>query len=33
VDDVNATPGDLDALAAPDEKSWSNERSALLVYA
>ena len=30
VDDSAAMPGDLDALAIPDEQSWLNEREALL---
>jgi uncharacterized protein YbbC (DUF1343 family) len=32
VDDPTATPGDLDALAVPDEKSWLDERRASLIY-
>lgn len=32
VDDANATPGDLDALAAPDERAWSAERKRHLLY-
>jgi len=32
VDDDNATPADLEALAAADEQSWKEERSALLAY-
>jgi uncharacterized protein YbbC (DUF1343 family) len=32
VDDPVATPADLDALAAPEEKSWRAEREALLLY-
>jgi len=32
VDDPVATPGDLDALAAPDEQAWMRERSAFLLY-
>jgi uncharacterized protein YbbC (DUF1343 family) len=30
VDDSQATPGDLDRLAAPDEASWSEERAAVI---
>ena len=32
VDDPAATPGDLDALAAPDEATWAAERAAALLY-
>jgi uncharacterized protein YbbC (DUF1343 family) len=32
VDDSAATPLDLDALARPDEKSWDDERTSLLIY-
>ena len=32
VDDAAATPGDLDALAAPDETAWEAERRDLLLY-
>jgi uncharacterized protein YbbC (DUF1343 family) len=32
VDDLIATPNDLDALALPDEKSWAEEREAVLIY-
>ncbi len=32
VDDSNATPADLDALAIPDETSWIEEREAFLLY-
>jgi uncharacterized protein YbbC (DUF1343 family) len=32
VDDVNATPGDLDALSKPDEQAWEAERRAHLLY-
>ena len=32
VDDDAATPADLDALAAPDEKAWLAERKAHLLY-
>jgi len=32
VDDPAATPGDLDALATPDEESWRLERESLLLY-
>jgi uncharacterized protein YbbC (DUF1343 family) len=32
VDDPAATPQDLDALAAPDEASWRDERDAVLLY-
>jgi len=33
VDDASATPGDLDALAAPDEQAWLEERREVLLYA
>lgn len=32
VDDTEATPGDLDAITAPDEASWREEREAVLMY-
>ena len=32
VDDVAATPGDLDALALSDEEAWREEREAMLLY-
>lgn len=32
VDDADALPQDLDALAAPDEESWLQERAAYLIY-
>jgi uncharacterized protein YbbC (DUF1343 family) len=32
VDDPAAQPGDLDALALPDEAAWRQERSAFLLY-
>jgi len=32
VDDPAATPADLDALAAPDERAWREERADLLLY-
>jgi uncharacterized protein YbbC (DUF1343 family) len=32
VDDPGAKPADLDALAIPDENSWSEERESLLLY-
>ncbi len=32
VDDGAATPGDLDALAAPDEAAWLEERDPHLIY-
>jgi uncharacterized protein YbbC (DUF1343 family) len=32
VDDPAATPGDLDALTAPDETAWREEREAVLLY-
>jgi hypothetical protein len=32
VDDANASPEDLDALAAPDERAWAAERRAHLIY-
>jgi hypothetical protein len=32
VDDPAAGPGDLDALARRDEKSWKEEREAVLIY-
>ena len=32
VDDPQATPADLDALAAPDEASWREEREDVLLY-
>jgi uncharacterized protein YbbC (DUF1343 family) len=32
VDDPSATAGDLDALAAPEEQAWREEREAVLLY-
>ena len=32
VDDPAAIPGDLDALATPDEKSWLEEQESILLY-
>ena len=32
VDDPNATPGDLDAITAPDESEWAEQRSSYLRY-
>lgn len=32
IDDPRAAPGDLDALVAPDEASWREERRAVLLY-
>jgi hypothetical protein len=32
VDDAAATPGDLDALAEPDEAAWREERREYLIY-
>jgi uncharacterized protein YbbC (DUF1343 family) len=32
VDDPAATPGDLDELAIPDEKSWREARESILLY-
>jgi uncharacterized protein YbbC (DUF1343 family) len=32
VDDPEAAPADLDALTAPDEASWLEEREAVLIY-
>lgn len=32
VDDANATPGDLEALAAADESAWASERRAHVLY-
>lgn len=32
VDDPAATPGDLEALAGPDERAWRTEREAVLLY-
>jgi uncharacterized protein YbbC (DUF1343 family) len=32
VDDPAATPADLDALAAPDERAWRDERDAVMLY-
>jgi hypothetical protein len=32
VDDVPATPQDLDAMAMPDEEAWARERHDLLRY-
>ena len=32
VDDAGAEPGDLDALAGPDEAAWMEERKPFLLY-
>ncbi|WP_036268918.1 exo-beta-N-acetylmuramidase NamZ domain-containing protein [Methylocaldum szegediense] len=32
VDDADAAPSDLDALTLPDERSWQEEREAVLLY-
>jgi uncharacterized protein YbbC (DUF1343 family) len=32
VDDANATPADLEALASADEAAWQEERRAMLLY-
>jgi len=32
IDDAGATPGDLDALALPDEAAWQDEIADLLIY-
>jgi hypothetical protein len=32
VDDLAATPSDLDALATPDERAWREESADLLLY-
>ena len=32
VDDRNTTPADLDAITAPDEKAWADERRPFLLY-
>jgi hypothetical protein len=32
VDDDNAQPGDLDALALADEQAWLEERAEVLLY-
>jgi hypothetical protein len=32
VDDAQAAPQDLDALATPDEESWLHERAPYLTY-
>lgn len=32
VDDAAATPGDLDALALPDERAWEEQRRSFLLY-
>jgi uncharacterized protein YbbC (DUF1343 family) len=32
VDDAGAEPGDLDALTAPDEAAWTEERAGYLKY-
>jgi uncharacterized protein YbbC (DUF1343 family) len=32
VDDANASPGDLDALAQRDEAAWQDEREAAIIY-
>ena len=33
IDDQSATPGDLEALCAPDERAWREERREFLLYA
>jgi len=32
VDDNEAAPGDLDAIAIPDERNWQDGRRELLIY-
>jgi hypothetical protein len=32
VDDPEATPGDLEALAGPDEVAWMAEREEVMLY-
>jgi len=32
VDDSEAMPGDLEALAGPDEEAWIEERQAVMLY-
>jgi hypothetical protein len=32
VDDASAAPGDLEALAAADERAWLEERESVLLY-
>jgi uncharacterized protein YbbC (DUF1343 family) len=32
VDDAGAEPGDLDAITAPDEQAWAEERAAFVLY-
>jgi len=32
VDDPEATPGDLEALAGTDEAAWITERDAVMLY-
>ena len=32
VDDANAAPGDLDALALPDERAWEEQSKAYRLY-
>jgi hypothetical protein len=32
VDDSQAAPADLEAMAAPDEAAWQAERRAVLLY-
>jgi hypothetical protein len=32
VDDTASKPGDLDALASPDEQAWAEERKGALIY-
>ena len=32
VDDSEAMPGDLEALAGPDEEAWIDERQAVMLY-
>ena len=33
VDDASSTPGDLDAIAIPDERDWDEQRKSRLIYA
>ena len=32
VDDADAAPGDLEAIAAPDERAWEHESRKHLLY-
>ena len=32
VDGADAAPGDLDALAGPDEQAWAEQRQSYLLY-